>query len=965
MTTTSAPTPATPSRSRRVIAISLAIIAALVAAFFVFANLYADFLWYDQLGFDSVLLTQWIARVVMFVVGFLGMAVPVWLAIQLAYRLRPVYARLSSQLDRYQEVVEPLRRLAMWGIPIFFGFFAGFAASAQWETTWLWFNGVATSTVDPEFGLDTGFYLFAMPFYSALVGFLSAVLLVCLLVTALVSYLYGSVRIGQRELRISKSARIQLAVIAALYLLVQGASLWLDRYKTLVEPGDRITGPGYTGVNAIIPGQTILALAAVVVAILFFVTAVIGRWRFPLIGTALLVVSAIVLGIGYPWVVNTFQVQPNRFALEQPYYQRNVDMTHEAYGVDGLEKQDFQAVTDAEAGQLREDAATTAQVRIMDPAIISPNVRQLEQFRGYYQFADPLDVDRYDIDGISQDTVVSVRELDLDELGAAADWQNTAVVYTHGYGLVVAKGNDRTGDGDPVFLERGIPASGFLSDSEDFQPRVYFGEYSPTYSIVGAPEGTDPVELDYPVGGDGGSETKTTFEGDGGPSLGSVFNRLIYALKFQAEQILFSDYVNEDSQILYDRDPSARVQKVAPYLTLDSDPYPSVVDGRVVWIIDGYTLSANYPYSSTVSLASAISDSSNPAPRFALDDINYIRNSVKATVDAYDGSVKLYAWDEEDPLLQAWQNVYPSTVLPISEMSGELMSHVRYPTDLFKVQRTVLGIYHVDDANSFYQSDNRWQTPNDPQADTQLQPPYYLTMQMPGQDSPSYSMFTSFIPSSTTGNARNVLMGYLAVDSNAGSEAGEKRKDYGKLRMLVIDADTTVPGPGQVQNTFNSDQQVSSQINLLKQGQSEVQNGNLLTLPVGGGLLYVQPVFVQSSGATKLPKLQKVLVAFGDDIAFEDTLNEALDTLFGGDSGASAGDDDVEPTPGATPTPTPTEPDEPTVPSDEYQAALQEAQEAMIARDAALKAGDLTAFAEADDALTAAVEKLIELGAQP
>ncbi|WP_169582186.1 UPF0182 family protein [Microbacterium thalassium] len=963
MTTTPAPTPATPSRSRRVIAISLAIIAALVAAFFVFANLYADFLWYDQLGYDSVLLTQWIARVVMFAIGFLGMAVPVWLAIQLAYRLRPVYARLSSQLDRYQEVVEPLRRLAMWGIPIFFGFFAGFAASAQWETTWLWFNGVATDVYDPEFGLDTGFYLFAMPFYSALVGFVSAVLLVCLLVTALVSYLYGSVRVGQRELRISKAARIQLAVIAGLYLLVQAASLWLDRYKTLIEPGDRITGPGYTGVNAIIPGQTILAIVAVIVAILFFVTAIIGRWRYPLIATALLVVSAIVLGIGYPWVVNTFQVQPNRFALEQEYYQRNVDSTHAAYGVDGLEKQDFQAVTDAEAGQLREDAATTAQIRIMDPAIISPTVRQLEQFRGYYQFADPLDVDRYDIDGVSQDTVVSVRELDLSELGAAADWQNSAVVYTHGYGLVAAKGNDRTGDGDPVFLERGIPATGFLSDQEDFQPRVYFGEYSPTYSIVGAPEGAEPVELDYPTGGDGGGEVKTTFEGDGGPSLGSVFNRLIYALKFQAEQILFSDYVNEESQILYDRDPLTRVQKVAPYLTLDSDPYPSVVDGRIVWIIDGYTLSANYPYSSTVSLASAISDSSNPAPRFAMDDINYIRNSVKATVDAYDGSVTLYAWDEEDPVLASWQNVYPSTLKPISEMSDELMSHVRYPTDLFKVQRTVLGVYHVDDARSFYQSDNRWQTPNDPQADSQLQPPYYLTMQMPGQEAPTYSMFTSFIPSSTGGNARNVLMGYLAVDSNAGGEAGKKAAEYGKLRMLVIDADTTVPGPGQVQNTFNADPLVSSQINLLKQGQSDVLNGNLLTLPVGGGLLYVQPVFVQSSGATKLPTLQKVLVSFGNDIAFEDTLNEALDALFGGDSGAAAGDDDVDPTPGATPTPEPTEPEEPTVPSDEYQEALQQAQEAMLDRDAALQAGDLTAFAEADERLTAAVEKLIELGA--
>lgn len=968
MTTTPAPAPATPSRSRRVITISLVIIAALVVAFFAFANLYADWQWYAQLGFDGVLVTQWIARVVMFVVGFLGMALPVWLSIQLAYRLRPVYARLSSQLDRYQEVVEPLRRLAMWGIPLFFGFFSGFAASAQWETTWLWFNGVATGTTDPQFNLDTGFYLFAMPFYSALLGFVSAVLLVCLIVTGLVAYLYGSVRVGQRELRISKAARIQLAVIAGLYLLVQGASLWLDRYKLLVEPGDRITGPGYTGVNAIIPGLTILSVVAVIVAILFFVTAIVGRWRYPLIATALLVVSSIVVGVGYPWVVNTFQVQPNQLAFEREYYQRGIDMTQSAYGIDGLEKSNFQATTDAEAGALREDAATTAQIRIMDPAVISPTVRQLEQFRGYYQFQDPLDVDRYEIDGVSQDTVVSVRELNMEQLGAAASWQNTTLVYTHGYGMVAAKGNDRTTDGDPVFLERGIPAAGFLSDQEDFEPRVYFGEFSPTYSIVGAPEGTAPVELDYPTGADGASETKTTFSGDGGPNIGSVFNRLIYALKFQSEQILFSDNVNEESQILYDRDPSVRVQKAAPYLTLDSDPYPSVVDGRIVWIIDGYTLSANHPYSTTVSLQQAISDSNTTAQRFALDNINYIRNSVKATVDAYDGSVTLYAWDDEDPILQAWQNVYPSTVKPISEMSGDLMSHVRYPTDLFKVQRYALGVYHVDDAQSFYQRDNAWQTPNDPQLDTVLQPPYYLTMQMPGQDEPTYSMFTSFIPASEGTASRNVLMGYLAVDSNAGSEAGVKSEDYGKLRMLVVDADTTIPGPGQVQNTFNSDPLISSQINLLRQGQSEVINGNLLTLPVGGGLLYVQPVFVQASSGTQLPQLQKVLVAFGNEIAFEDTLNEALDSLFGGDSGADAGDGDVVPTPGPTPTPgetatpEPTDPTEP--PTDEYQAALQDAQQAMLDRDAALQAGDLTAFAEADERLTAAVEKLIALGGE-
>ena len=498
MTTTSAPRPATPNRSRRIISISLVVIAALVIGFFVFASLFADWLWFEQLGFESVLVTQWVARVTMFLVGFIGMALPVWLSIQLAYRLRPVYARLSSQLDRYQEVVEPLRRLAMWGIPIFFGLFAGFASSSQWETTWLWFNGVATDVRDPQFQLDTGFYLFAMPFYSAVLGFASAVLLLCLLVTAVVSYLYGSVRIGQRELRISKGARIQVAVIAGLYLLVQGASLWLDRYKTLVDPGERITGPGYTGVNAVIPGLTILSIVAVLVAILFFVTAIIGRWRYPLIATALLIVSAIVVGVGYPWIVNTFQVQPNQFALEKDYYQRGIDMTQQAYGIDGLEKSDFQAVTDVGPNQLRADAATTAQIRIMDPTVISPTVRQLEQYRSYYQFQDPLDVDRYEIDGVSQDTVTSVRELNMDQLGAAASWQNTTLVYTHGYGVVAAKGNDRTTDGDPVFLERGIPAAGFLSDQEDFEPRVYFGEYSPEYSIVGAPRARPPSSSTTP-----------------------------------------------------------------------------------------------------------------------------------------------------------------------------------------------------------------------------------------------------------------------------------------------------------------------------------------------------------------------------------------------------------------------------------------------------------------------------------
>lgn len=963
MTTTSAPNQATPNPVRKAIAITLVVIAVIVVGFFIFASLYADWLWFDQLGFTGVLWTQWTARVVMFVVGFLAMAVPVFVAIQFAYRLRPVYARLSSQLDHYQEVVEPLRRLAMWGIPVFFGFFAGFAAAAQWETVWLWANRVDTGTADPQFQMDTGFYLFSVPFLSAVLGFASAVLLVCLGVTVLVAYLYGSVRVGQRELRISKAARIQLAVLAGLYLLVQAASLWLDRYKTLTKQGDRITGASYVDDHAIIPGLTILSIAAIIVALAFFVTAVIGRWRYPLIGAGLLIVASLVVTVAYPWVLFNISVRPNQETLESPYYQRNIDATKAAYGIDGLQKSDFQAVTDAEPGQLRADAETTASIRIMDPAIISPTVRQLEQYRSYYKFTDPLDVDRYQIDGQSQDTVVSVRELNLDQLGQAASWYNTTLVYTHGYGMVAAKGNARTPDGNPVFVERGIPTAGDLTNSEDYEPRIYFGESSPVYSIVGAPEGSPDIELDYPRGTGESAQTKTTFSGNGGPNIGNPFNRLIYSLKFQSTDILFSDGINADSQILYDRNPIDRVQKVAPYLELDNDPYPSVVDGRIVWIIDGYTLSANYPYSSIVSLRDAISDTTNTTPRVALDDVNYIRNSVKATVDAYDGSVTLYAWDETDPLLEAWQKVYPSTLKPISDMSGDLMSHVRYPTDLFKVQRAMLGTYHVDDAQSFYQRDNAWKTPDDPtQKNPVLQPPYYLTMKMPGQDAPTYSMFTTFIPGGD--DTRNVLMGYLSVDADAGAEKGVKSESYGKLRMLEINAETPVPGPGQVQNTFDADPSVSAFINILKQGQSEVLNGNLLTLPVGGGLLYVQPVFVQSSGSTKLPTLQKILVAFGNDVAFEDTLQDALDALFGGDSGASTGDNDV------TPSPSPTESGEPGAGGETgggsssdvaFQAALKDAQQAMLDRDAALKSGDLTKFAEADARLTAAVQQLLTL----
>jgi uncharacterized membrane protein (UPF0182 family) len=528
---------------------------------------------------------------------------------------------------------------------------------------------------------------------------------------------------------------------------------------------------------------------------------------------------------------------------------------------------------------------------------------------------------------------------------------------------VAAAGNQRSVDGQPVFLQSGIPSTGSLGE---FEPRVYFGEDSPAYSIVGAPEGADPVELDYPAGGESEQQTQTTFKGDGGPKLDNIFTKLVYALKFQSEQIFLSDAVNTDSQILYDRDPIERVKKVAPYLTLDSDTYPSVVDGRIVWVVDGYTLTDQYPYSNKVSMSEAIADSESLPQSLPFDEVNYIRNSVKATVDAYDGSVKLYAWDDEDPILQTWNKIFPTTLEPMSEMSGDLLSHVRYPADLFKIQRAVLGRYHVTDPGSFYSREDAWTTPKDPTAGantTLLQPPYYLTMQMPGQDAPSYSLYSTFIPEARGDQSRNVLRGYLAVDADAGATDGEKAEGYGKLRLLTLPEDDNVPGPGQVQAKFNSDPTVSQSLNLLKQGQSDVINGNLLTVPVGGGLLYVQPVYVKSTGNTSYPVLQKVLVAFGDQIAFQDTLDLALDVLFGGDSGADAGDNAVDP--GTTPTAPPTEgtPTTPEAPSDEVQALLNEAKVALQNKQTALAAGDWAAYGAADAQLAEIIAELIQLTA--
>ncbi|MFE6969378.1 UPF0182 family protein [Isoptericola sp. NPDC057653] len=989
-------------RRRSPLAITLVVIAVVVVALLLLAQFWTEVMWFDALGFSNVIWTEWITRGILFVLGFLVMGGAVFSSFAVAYRVRPVYAPSTPEqatLDQYREAIEPLRRVVTIAGPVVVGFFAGVAASAQWRSVLLALHPSSFDKKDPQFGIDLGFFVFTLPALRFVVSFLMAVVIIAGIAALVTHYLYGGLRLGPvppGTPRTTRASRVHLAVLGAVLMIVIAANYWLDRYSLLTATNGsttnaRYNGASYSDVHAVIPSKEILTGVAVLVALLFVVAAVRGTWRLPAIGVGLMVVSAIAIGGIYPAVVQRFQVNPNAQELEADYIQRNIDATHSAYGLDSIETQPYDATTEAEAGALRADAETTASVRLLDPQIVSPSFRQLQQNKQYYNFADTLAVDRYDIDGKSRDTVIAVRELNLDGLGdGQRNWVNDHTVFTHGYGVVAAYGNQPGPDGQPAFYEGGIPTQGALTD-KGYEPRIYFSPSTTEYSVVGAPEDTKPWELDYQADDEqGGQQVNTTFPTQdvaAGPSIGSFGSKLLYALKFGSQEILFSDRVTNDSQILYDRDPMTRIQKVAPWLTLDQGMYPAVVDGRVKWIVDAYTTSDAYPYSTSRPMQEATADSLTLAaqgvPVEMPQEVNYIRNSVKATVDAYDGSVTLYAWDTDDPVLKAWSGVFPTSVKPMSEISGDLMSHIRYPEDMFKVQRTLLTQYHVNDAGQFFSGQDFWANPEDPVANKNApaakQPPYYMSLQMPGQEESAFSLTSTFIPGGNTD--REILTGYLAADGDAGSTAGKVADGYGELRLLELPRDSTVPGPGQVQNNFDSNPTISEQLNILERGSSNVVRGNQLTLPVGGGLLYVQPVYIQSAGGTQFPLLRRVLVAFGDQTGYAETLDEALDQVFGGDSGANAGDASGEaqnevPTapvegegdgstqPSTEPSTTPsTEPTPTTTPSGDAQtrlnSALQEANDALSDSDKALKDGDFTAYGKAQDRLQKAIEDAV------
>jgi uncharacterized membrane protein (UPF0182 family) len=787
--------------------------------------------------------------------------------------------------------------------------------------------------------MDISFFAFKLPMYQALVAWGISTLVFSIIGSAIVHYLYGGIRPQAAQERTTVAARVQLSVLLGLVVLLKAGAYWLDRYALALKDNKLITGLTYTDVNALLPAKAILTGIALICSLLFFANIVRKSWLLPAAGTALLVVSSVLIAGIYPAAIQQFQVKPSESSKEAPYIQRNIDATRDAFGLSAVEVKDFQATLNASAGQLSNDSATISNIRLMDPNVLSPTFRQLQQIKPYYTFGASLDVDRYKINGVSHDTIVAIRELNIDG-NPSRNWINDHLVYTHGFGFVAAYGNVRDADGKPSFIVGDLPPTKGLGD---FEPRVYFGENVPDYSIIGGTSTGEPVEFDYPDDTSANGQKNVTYSGKGGVPVGSLFNKLVFALKYQEQRILLSNLINKDSKILFERNPRDRVAKVAPWLTLDGDPYPALVDGRILWIIDGYTTSAGYPYSRKTTLSNATTDAltvnSTSITAQGNQSVNYIRNSVKATVDAYDGTVSLYEWDENDPVLKTWKKAFPKSVKAKSEMSKQLMEHVRYPEDMFRVQRDILSAYHVQTAAAFYGGQDFWRVPRDPStfgANAGNQPPYYMTIQLPGSEKAAFSLTTPFVPR----GGRENLAAFAAVNSQAGP-------DYGKITVLQLPRSTNIAGPSQVASNFEAKPEVANSLSLLRQGGSDVVLGNLLTLPVGGGLLYAQPVYVRAtSNAAAYPLLQKVLVSFGDQIGFSDTLKGALDQVFAGNSGTSET--------GAS-----TGSGKPITGANDLANALANAKQAFADGQAALAKGDFAAYGKAQDRLKAAITAAI------
>jgi uncharacterized protein len=862
-----------PSSRPRALLPTLACVVALVILLSVFVELWTSKLWFDSVGYSSVFTTLLWTRLALFAVFGLVLATVVVGNVVLAYRLRPMMFDESAgnaTVERYQDTLDPIRRWVLVALGVLLTLFGGASAAGQWKTYLLWRNGVPFKRPDLFFHRDIGFFVFSYPWYRYLLSFGFTVLVLTLIATSVTHYVYGGIRLQAPRDRVSAGAQVQLSVLLGLFMLLKAAAYWMDRFGLAVANGHLFTGISYTDAHAVLPSKNVLLVIALICAALFFGNVFRPGWMLPVLGFGLLILSAILLGGIWPLIVQQIQVHPSEADKETPYIQRNINATRTAYGLDSVHTEAYTGVTHDNPQQLQTAASTLPGVRLIDPRLVSRAFENLQQVRGFYQMPDVLDVDRYPVPGQKQpqDVVIGVRELDLNGLlPSQRNWTNDHTVYTHGYGVVAAYGDERGPNGQPVWAEHDLPSRGVLGT---FEQQVYYGETAPEYSIVGAPAGSPPVELNIPNRGQ-----NSTYHGKGGVPIGSTFRQLLYAAKFQDASIVLSGRVNSASRIIYDREPRLMVEKVAPWLTLDGDTYPAVVNGRLLWILDGYTTTANYPMSELVNLNGVTNDSLTTEQAVAgqrSNNVNYLRNSVKATVDAYNGTVTLYAWDSTDPILKAWQAAFPGVVKDKSQISPQLLAHLRFPEDLFKVKRYILSRYHITDPHTFYSGEGNWVVPEDPTVRSAAppQPPFYLTVKLPNAP-PEFSLTSVYVP-----QKKQNLASFMAVNADATS------RNYGRLTLLRLPSNSPVPGPGLAQNVISTNPQVANRLLRYTRTDTTPELGNLLTLPIGNELLYVQPVYTsRASGAASYPVLQFVALSIGNDVGIGTSFQEAFAKALG------------------------------------------------------------------------------------
>lgn len=858
--------PAMSRRSKRVL-ITLVTLVVLAILWFQFVGVYIDWLWFGEVGFRQVWSTSVWSRVVLFLIGAIAGGGVVFASLLLAYRSRPVFVPSGEvdPLSPYRTVVSSRPKTFILAISGIVGLICAFSAQGNWQTVQLWLHAQTFGQTDPQFGHDVGFYVFTLPALQLILGWMFALVALSFFAVLITQYLYGGLRLSGPGRRITSQASLQLSLLVGVFVLIKAVQYWFDRYALLFSSrGGKFNGASYTDVNAVLPAKIILMVIAAICAVGFIVGAFLRSVKLPAIALALLVLSSVLIGGVWPLVLQQVVVNPNGITKEPPYITRNIAATRGAYdiGTDRVKYVPYADKTTAVDATVPAGAAkSVSSARLLDPNILSETFTQNQQLRNFYGFTDPLSVDRYtDATGKTQDYIVALRELNTSALsGDQTNWIQQHMVYTHGDGFIAAPANQVGTDGYPQFSVTDVSSQGVIKVDN---PRVYYSPLTTTYSIVGSDSANVQREYDTDT-------TSYTYSGSGGVGLGNLFDRLVFATHHGEANFLFSSEINDNSKIMYVRDPRDRVQKAAPFLTTDTHPYPAVVKGKIVWIVDAYTTAANFPYSQPVSLATSTANSQTTTGTESGQpdtQVSYIRNSVKATVDAYTGAVTLYSVDNKDPVLKAWEGVFPNLIKQDSAISEDLRAHFRYPQDLFEVQRKLITQYHVDSPTEFFQNSNFWDVPADPTETGVVapQPPYYQQVALPGSKETTFQL-----TSALTGYKRQFMAAYMSASSDP--------KNYGQISILQLSANTQTPGPVLIQQAFNSNSDIAQYFTLRQSQKSTVIYGNLLTLPLETGLLYIEPLYIKGvSSANASPQLNQILVWYANHVGNGPTLAAAL-----------------------------------------------------------------------------------------